>query len=98
MGLLADGRLICMQAHASPDCPLHLRKALMRWTITLPYVMRTHLLDYEPGVDALEELLTSDEVAWLRRPVDGLRAHQPMRAAGGVQHSGSRTDRDITII
>lgn len=98
LGVLGDGWLMCMQAHASPDCPLHLRKALMRWTITLPYVMRTHLLDYEPGVDALEELLTNDEVAWLRRPVDGLWAHQPMRAAGEWPHSDSRTDREIQIV
>lgn len=59
----------------------------MRWTITLPYVMRAHLRDYEPGTDALEELLTRDEVEWLKRPVDGLRAHQPMRAAGAQQIS-----------
>ena len=71
-----------LQTHATPDFPLDLRKAFMRWTITLPYVIRAHLLEYGPGTDTLDELLTRDEVEWLRRSVDGLRAHQPMRAAG----------------
>ena len=86
-----------MQAHATPECPLHLRKALMRWTITLPYVMRTHLLNYEPGTDALEELLTRDEVQWLRRSVDGLRAHQPMRAAGAAPPPALRSTPCLTV-
>ena len=73
---------LCFQAHATADCSLKLRKALMRWTITLPYIIRAHLLEYGPGTNALDELLTKDEVEWLRRPVDGLRGHQPMRATG----------------
>lgn len=38
------------------------RKFILRWTIALPYVMRTHLIDYKPGSDSLEELLPHDEV------------------------------------
>lgn len=50
-----------VQAHA-PNAPLEQRMALLRWTIVLPYVMRTHLLDYKDGSDSVEELLTADEV------------------------------------
>ena len=49
------------QAYA-PAMPVHTRKLILRWTIALPYVMRTHLVDYKPGSDSLEELLTRPEV------------------------------------
>jgi hypothetical protein len=59
-----------------------LRRALLRWTIVLPYIMRAHLLDYSEEADLLDEVLTDDEAEWLRQPPEGLHAHQPMRAAG----------------
>ena len=48
-----------------PDAPPLVRAALLRWTIALPYLMRSHLMSYAPGSDSLETLLTADEV---RRP------------------------------
>lgn len=59
-----------------------LRKALFRWAIALPYVMRSHLLDYAHGSEALEELLTAEEVQWLRTEPDGVSPHRPLRAVG----------------
>lgn len=45
-----------------PDMPVNMRQLIVRWAIALPYAMRTHLLDYKPGSDALQELLRPDEV------------------------------------
>lgn len=50
-----------LQAYA-PDAPVNTRKLVLRWVIALPYVMRTHLVDYKPGSDSLEELLPKEEV------------------------------------
>jgi hypothetical protein len=44
------------------DAPLAVRQMLLRWTIALPYLLRSHVLDYKPGADSLEELLTDAEV------------------------------------
>jgi hypothetical protein len=56
----------------APGAPLPQRMALLRWTIALPYVMRAHLLDYKPGSDSLDELLTLEEV---RAPRSGDKDH-----------------------
>ena len=53
--------LVRAQAYA-PDCDIAMRRLLLRWTIALPYLMRSHLSDYKPGSDALQHLLTVDEV------------------------------------
>ena len=45
-----------------PNAPPPVRAALLRWTIALPYLMRSHLMSYAPGSDSLEALLTADEV------------------------------------
>jgi hypothetical protein len=39
-----------------------MRQLFLRWTIALPYLMRSHLLDYHKGSDSLEELLLDAEV------------------------------------
>jgi hypothetical protein len=44
------------------DAPIPMRKLLLRWVIALPYLMRSHLMDYKPGCDSLEHLLTDTEV------------------------------------
>jgi hypothetical protein len=45
-----------------PHARANTRKMLLRWTIALPYLLRSHLLNYKPGSDSLEELLTANEV------------------------------------
>lgn len=50
-----------LQAYA-PEMPMSSRKLILRWVIVLPYAMRTHLVDYKPGSDSLEELLPEEEV------------------------------------
>jgi hypothetical protein len=49
------------QAYAH-DAPLPMRKLILRWIIALPYLMRSHLVDYKPGSDSLEHLFTEAEV------------------------------------
>jgi hypothetical protein len=44
------------------DATIPMRKFLLRWVIALPYLMRSHLVDYKPGCDSLEHLLTEPEV------------------------------------
>ena len=44
--------------HADPA----VRKLLLRWTVAMPFLLRSHLLDYAEGSDSLEELLTATEV------------------------------------
>ena len=43
----------------APDTPVHVRRALVRWTIALPYTMRCHLMDYKPGSGAAHVLCTT---------------------------------------
>lgn len=50
-----------MEAYAG-DADLPMRQFLMRWTIALPYLMRSHLTGYLPGSDSIEALLTEPEV------------------------------------
>ena len=45
-----------------PDASPKVRKLLLRWTLALPYLMRSHLLEYKVGADTLGELLTEVEV------------------------------------
>ena len=42
--------------------PVPMRQYFLRWTIALPYLLRSHLRDYEPGADSIEELLLPEEV------------------------------------
>jgi predicted membrane chloride channel (bestrophin family) len=44
------------------DAPIPVRKLLLRWIIALPYLVRSHLMDYKPGCDSLEHLLSKHEV------------------------------------
>lgn len=46
----------------SPEMPIPMRRLIMRWVIALPYLLRSHLLDYQPGSDSVEELLRPEEV------------------------------------
>lgn len=41
----------------APDTPEPVRRALVRWTIALPYTMRCHLMDYKPGSGAFHVFL-----------------------------------------
>ena len=54
------------QAFAPPSMTVRQRLKFVRWVMTLPYVMRSHLLSYVPGSLALEHLLTEEESAWLQ--------------------------------
>ena len=45
-----------------------------------PYALRAHLLDYATGSEAVDELLTEEEVAWLRCPPEAGSPHRPIRA------------------
>lgn len=51
-----------------PGADAAARKLLLRWTIALPYLLRSHLLDYESGADSLENVLTATEVRCRVRP------------------------------
>ena len=53
--------LMRLQAYKH-DMPISLRQFMLRWTIALPYLMRSHLSDYRPGCDSIEDLLTHNEV------------------------------------
>ena len=44
------------------DTDVSTRKMILRWTIALPYLLRSHLLNYKPGCDELDKLLTPAEV------------------------------------
>jgi hypothetical protein len=52
--------LMRIQAYAH-GMPLPMRQLFLRWTIALPYLMRSHLSDYRPGSDSIETLLTASE-------------------------------------
>lgn len=42
--------------------------------------MRAHMLDYVTGSESLEELLSEEEVAWLRDFPEGVSPHSPIKA------------------
>lgn len=46
--------------------------------------MRSHLLDYVSGSEALEELLLQEEVTWLRREQTGVAPHRPIKAVSAL--------------
>jgi ion channel-forming bestrophin family protein len=78
-----DCRMFILKSQAlCRNAPDNLRKAILRWTIALPYAMRTHLTNYKPGADSLELLLTQAEVKWLRDDSRAVAPHQPIRAVG----------------
>jgi predicted membrane chloride channel (bestrophin family) len=67
-----------------PDAPVPLRKAFLRWTIALPYVMRAHLLDYVQGSEALDKLLMKGEIEWLRSEPPGVSLHRPVKVVAAL--------------
>ena len=64
------------QAFAPATMTEKQRKMFVRWIITLPYVMRSHLLSYVPGTLVLEPLLSESECVWLEK-----QPHMPIAAA-----------------
>ena len=44
------------------NVPPPMRQFTLRWTIALPYLLRSHLSYYKPGSDNIEALLTAEEV------------------------------------